>query len=222
MVGGPLHWPGTFVKQSATPKVVHNSPHAAFATSVLQAVKYRIWALDPNPGVVDGELPIGLCFNVVAGSLLSGDLLTWQLDAVDAPVRALTDHDVGFDVGHVQPTAVPGVWMNSKQPHSTSARACGQPSFSAQVRCLLNRQCQIGMDRPATMKWLVSWLLEPVVPDSSRSQRYTAVPGPVERKRKASGPWSLGFRRTSRLATLRRRIEKFSQGEAGVNICVNG
>ena len=31
-----------------------------------------------------------------------------------------------------------------------------------------SRQCQIGMDRPARTKWLVSPVLAPVVPDSSR------------------------------------------------------
>ena len=56
--------------------------------------------------VVRGELPIHLGPEAVAGGLPSGDLTAQNVDAIDASVQALADHDVEVDLGDVQPTAV--------------------------------------------------------------------------------------------------------------------
>ena len=61
-----------------------------------------------HAGVVIGELPVDGCGDAVLGSLPSGDLAAQDIDLVDAPVQALADEDIEFDLGDVQPTAVLG------------------------------------------------------------------------------------------------------------------
>ena len=52
------------------------------------------------------ELPVHLGLESIARSLLFSDLPFQDIHAVDAPVQALADHDIEFDLVHVQPTAV--------------------------------------------------------------------------------------------------------------------
>lgn len=57
------------------------------ATRFLSIVKCRIETLQPDAGVVGGELPVHLGLEAVALDLPSGDLGAQGLDGVDAAVR---------------------------------------------------------------------------------------------------------------------------------------
>ena len=77
-------------------------------TSVMSHIKSRIEAFEFDPCVVGGELPVDLGLYPVSGRLPGGDFGAQGVDGVDAAVQALADHDVEFDLGDIQPTAVLG------------------------------------------------------------------------------------------------------------------
>ena len=53
-------------------------------------------------------MPVDFGPKVVAAGLPGSDFAAHGLDAVDAPVQALADHDVDLNLGRVQPAAVLG------------------------------------------------------------------------------------------------------------------
>jgi len=71
-------------------------------------MRYRIEAFEPPPRIVGGKLPVDRGLEAIAGGLPCGALAAQNLDAFDAAVQALTDHDVALDFGDVQPTAMLG------------------------------------------------------------------------------------------------------------------
>ena len=80
----------------------------AITSSVLSFIKCRIKAFEIHAGVVRGELPVDLGLDAVSGRLPGRDLVAQGLEGVNATVEALTDQDIEFDLGDVEPTAVLG------------------------------------------------------------------------------------------------------------------
>ena len=76
--------------------------------SVASRSSCRVKPFELDAGILGRELPVDFGLKVVAATLPGGDLASHGLDAVDAPVQALADHDVDFDLGHVQPAAMLG------------------------------------------------------------------------------------------------------------------
>ena len=74
----------------------------------MSLIKCRMKALQPDTGVVGGELPIDLGLNPVASRLPGGDLGAQHFEGVNAAIEALTDHHIEFDLGDVEPAAVLG------------------------------------------------------------------------------------------------------------------
>ena len=74
--------------------------------SVVSRFKCRIKPFQFHARVVGSELPIDFGPQPVARSLPSRHFVAQDVDGIDASVETLADHDVEFDLGDIQPTAV--------------------------------------------------------------------------------------------------------------------
>ena len=83
-------------------------PLTVSVTSVALRASSRIKAFELDAGIFSGELPVDFGLKVVTADRPGSNLAAHGFDAVDAPVQALADHDVDFNLGHVQPAAVLG------------------------------------------------------------------------------------------------------------------
>ena len=87
------------------------SIRSALASSVASRASSRVKPFELDARILGRELPVDFGLKVVAASLPGSDFADDSLNAVNAvnaPVQALADHDVDLNFCHVQPAAVPG------------------------------------------------------------------------------------------------------------------
>ena len=81
------------------PKIpINQAPPTRQSPSVASRASSRVKTFELDAGIFGRELPVDFGLQVVAAGLPGSDLGAHRLDAVDAPVQALADHDVDFGV----------------------------------------------------------------------------------------------------------------------------